>query len=55
MSLDTILNNYLLNKKIFETAQELDVTDFEILLLSGSKKKNMFDTKVVLYHDWYKE
>ena len=49
------LKTYLLNKKIFETAQELDVTDFEILLLSGSKKKNMFDTKVVLYHDWYKE
>ena len=52
---DNFLKAYLLNEKLFETAQELDVTDFEILLLSGTKKKNMFDPIVTFCYDWYKE
>ena len=52
---DTFLESYLQTRKIFMTAQQLNITDFEILLLSGSVKKDMFDIKTTISSYWYKE
>lgn len=52
---DTFLDTYLQTGKVFDTAQQLNVTDFEILLLSGSKKRNMFDIKTGIANAWYKD
>lgn len=52
--LDDYVKTYLKTESLSTAIQSLNVKDFEILLLSGTKKKNMFDTKVRFSHDWYK-
>ena len=52
---DIFLDTYLQTGEIFETAQQLNVTDFDILLISGTKKKNIFDIKTTISSYWYKE
>ena len=52
---DEFLEIYLKTGKIFDTSHQLNITDFEILILSGSKKKDMFDVKTTIAHAWYKD
>ena len=52
---DKFLEIYLKTGKIFDNSHQLNITDFEILILSGSKKKDMFDVKTTITHAWYKD
>lgn len=52
---DEFLEIYLKTGKIFDISQQLNITDFEILILSGSKKKDLFDVKTTITHAWYKD
>lgn len=47
------LENYLYTQDIFKTLELSNSTNFDILLLSNSKKKGMFDTKTITVYDWY--
>jgi hypothetical protein len=52
--LGDFLDTYLKTESLSTAIQTFDIKDFEILLLSGTKKKGMFDTKTHISNAWYK-
>lgn len=50
---DVFIADYLYNQDINLTIKLHAVENFEILLLSDSKKKNLFDVKTSLFYSWY--
>lgn len=53
--LDDYINVYLKTESLSTAIQTFNIKDFEILLLSGTKKKDILDIKVAILSYWYRE
>jgi hypothetical protein len=53
--LNDFIEIYLKTESLATAIQTFNVKDFEILILSNSKKKDMFDIKTSFSYAWYKD